>query len=112
MNSQFAAWPARMVAATLFILVISAVPLMPFDPILASPPTESPRELQAGIVQGMSYLELKGLAWMREKKCASCHHVNMLVWAQKEARRRGLKVDEAGLKEGTEFLLAGDNRAN
>ena len=84
----------------------------PFAETLAAPPAEPPRDVQAGILKGMSYLELNGLAWRRERKCASCHHVMMMVWTQKEAQRRGLKVDEAGLQEATEFLLAGDNRAN
>lgn len=112
MNCQFATWPVRIAAAPVFAFLISAGPLTPFAHILAAPPAEPQRELKAGVLQGMTYLEQKGLAWLREKKCASCHHVNMMVWAQKEARRRGLKIDEAGLKEGTQHLLAGDNRAN
>jgi squalene-hopene/tetraprenyl-beta-curcumene cyclase len=60
----------------------------------------------------MSYLEVKGLAWRREQKCSSCHHVPMMIWTQKEARRRGLQVNEAALQEATAFMLAGDNRAN
>lgn len=85
---------------------------MPFAPALASPPAEPPRDVQTGILNGMSYLESEGLAWKGERKCASCHHVMMLVWTQRAAQRRGIKVDEAGLKEATERLLAGDNRAN
>ena len=112
MDSQTANVPARMVEATLFAFLISTVALMPSAQALASPPAEPTRDVQAGILQGMSYLELKGLAWRREQKCASCHHVPMMVWVQKDARRRGVKVNEAGLQEATEFLLAGDNRAN
>src|SRR6185295_9836198 len=78
----------------------------------AAEPTEPQRDARAGVLEGMTYLETKGIAWMRERKCASCHHVGMMVWVQKEARGRGVKIDEAGLKEATEFLLAGDNRAN
>jgi hypothetical protein len=94
-----------MVTATIIVLQVSAV-------ALASPPAEPQRDLHAGILKGMAYLETKGLTWMRAQKCASCHHVPMMVWVQKEARRRSIEVDEAGLQEATEFLLAGDNRAN
>ncbi|MFN0198300.1 MAG: prenyltransferase/squalene oxidase repeat-containing protein [Planctomycetaceae bacterium] len=60
----------------------------------------------------MSYLELEGLAWRREQKCSSCHHVPMMIWTQHEARRRGLKVNEAAVQEATAFMLAADDRAN
>jgi len=36
----------------------------------------------------------------------------MMIWTQKEARRRGLNVNEAALQEATVFMLAGDDRAN
>jgi squalene-hopene/tetraprenyl-beta-curcumene cyclase len=35
----------------------------------------------------------------------------MMVWAQGDAAKRGFAVDEAGLQEATDFLLADDNRA-
>ncbi len=104
--------PARMVEATLFAFLVSTAALMPFAPTLASPPAEPQRDVQAGVLSGMSYLELKGLDWRRERKCSSCHHVPMMIWTQQEARRRGVKVNEAALQEATDFLLAGDNRAN
>lgn len=110
MKSQFVAFPVRMVAGPLFAFLVSAFAPTPFAAILASPPAEP--HLQASILQGMSYLEVKGLAWRREQKCSSCHHVPMMIWTQKEARRRGFKVNEAALQEATAFMLAGDNRAN
>jgi hypothetical protein len=61
--------------------------------------------------KGLAFVETKGLAWLRERKCASCHHVAQMVWAQRDARARGLAIDEKGLAEATEFLLAADNRA-
>jgi len=112
MDSQTAHVPTRVVEATLFVFLVSIVALMPIAETLASPPAEPPRDVQAGILQGMSYLELKGLAWRREQKCSSCYHVPMMIWTQKEARRRGLNVNEAALQEATVFMLAGDDRAN
>lgn len=112
MNSHTDHLPARMIATTLFALLLPIVALMPFAEALATPPAEAPPDLQAGILKGMSYLELEGLAWRREQKCSSCHHVPMMSWTQQEARRRGLKVNEAALQEATAFMLAGDDRAN
>ena len=34
-----------------------------------------------------------------------------MVWVQRDARARGIAIDEKGLAEATEFLLAADNRA-
>lgn len=33
------------------------------------------------------------------------------MWAQRDARLRGFAIDEKGLQEATDFLLAPDNRA-
>lgn len=110
MDSRSSGLPARIRAAALFAWLVSIVVVMPAE-VLASPP-EPPRNVQAGVIQGLSYLELKAIAWRREQKCSSCHHVPMMIWTQHEARRRGLKVNEAAVQEGTAFMLAGDNRAN
>lgn len=65
----------------------------------------------AAIRKGLAYVEAKSLAWLRQRKCASCHHVPLMVWAQRDARQRGFKIDEKGLQEATDHLLAADNRA-
>src|SRR5262245_49434312 len=77
----------------------------------AQVPAGRPEDKEA-IRKGLAFVEEKSLAWLRERKCASCHHVPMMVWAQRDARRRGFKIDEQGLKEATDFMLATDNRAN
>src|SRR5262245_10919168 len=76
----------------------------------AEPPAREPDEQEA-IRKGLAYAESKSLNWLHQRKCASCHHVPMMVWAQRDARLRGFKIDEKGLQEATDFLLAADNRA-
>src|SRR5262245_13440710 len=63
------------------------------------------------IRKGLAYVEAKSLSWLRQRKCASCHHVPMMVWVQRHAQQRGFAIDEKGLQEATNFLLAADNRA-
>jgi len=59
MDSQTAHVPTRVVEATLFVFLVSIVALMPIAESLASPRAEPPRDVRAGILQGMYYLELK-----------------------------------------------------
>lgn len=77
----------------------------------ADAPAKQPDE-PAAIRKGLAYVEAKSLAWLRQRKCASCHHVPLMVWAQRDARQRGFKIDEQGLQEASDFMLAADNRAN
>src|SRR5262245_34271414 len=79
---------------------------------LADDPPAEARDEQTAIRKGLAYVETKSLTWLHERNCASCHHVPMMVWAQREARERGFPIDEAGLQEATDFMLAADNRAN
>lgn len=69
---------------------------------------ESPKKAhdeKEAIRKGLAYVESKSLTWMRQRNCASCHHVPMMVWAQRDARQRGFQIDENGLREATDFLL-------
>lgn len=77
----------------------------------AALPADTSSDVHEAARKGLAFVETKSLAWLRERKCASCHHVPFMVWAQREARERGFAIDEAGLQEATDFLLAADNRA-
>ena len=75
----------------------------------ADPPAKAPAGNEA-LRKSLTYLEKEGLAWKEARKCGSCHHVPLMVWAQNEARKKGLKVDEAAFKDASTFLLAPDDR--
>jgi squalene-hopene cyclase-like protein len=77
----------------------------------ADKPAKEPDEQEA-VRRGLAYVEGKSMAWLRQRKCASCHHVPMMVWAQRDARLRGFKIDDKAMQEATDFLLAADNRGN
>ncbi|MBC7821481.1 MAG: terpene cyclase/mutase family protein [Planctomycetaceae bacterium] len=76
----------------------------------AEEPAGQPANQDDAIRKGLGFVETKSLAWLRERKCASCHHVPLMIWVDREARQRGFKVDEPGLKEATDFMLAAENR--
>ncbi len=86
--------------------------LMSLSSAAAREPASKPPDDKEAIRKGLAYVETKSLTWLRQRKCASCHHVPFMVWAQREARQRGFKIDDKALQEATAFLLAADNRAN
>ena len=75
----------------------------------ADEPAGQPVTHDEAIRRGLGFVETKSMAWLRGRKCASCHHVPLMIWAQREARPRGFKIDDAALKEATDFMLAKEN---
>ncbi|MBI3864087.1 MAG: terpene cyclase/mutase family protein, partial [Planctomycetia bacterium] len=65
-------------------------------------PAES---VQAAIGKSLEFLEDEGLAWKNDRKCASCHHVPMMIWSFNEARRAGYSVNGEVLSELTRYTL-------
>ena len=59
--------------------------------------------------RGMAFLESDAAKWMKERKCASCHHGIMTVWVLTEAKSQGYAVAAESLQETvkwTKTLLA------
>src|SRR5438034_2423332 len=77
----------------------------------AKPEIVEPATPDDAVRKALGYLEARGVAWMRERKCASCHHVPMMIWTMHEAQRHGFAVNKDALAEVTAFALADDNRA-
>lgn len=61
--------------------------------------------MEAGkaVVQGVSFLQKDAAQWKAEKKCATCHHGTMTVWALNEAKRQGYAVDAAFLSDAAQW---------
>lgn len=72
--------------------------------ILALPPAPGD-EVRDAVDKAVAFLQADSLDWARIHRCATCHHVPMTVWATREARGRGSRVDEAALAELERFLL-------
>ena len=62
--------------------------------------------LRVAIVNGLDFLAREGDTWMNEKDCNACHHMPVLLWSQREAKRRGFTIDQARLDEFIEWTDA------
>ncbi|WP_417385014.1 prenyltransferase/squalene oxidase repeat-containing protein [Gimesia sp.] len=71
-------------SSLLLTLSISALP----D---AQPTTVQIRET---VQRGIPYIEEKGLWWIEEKKCVTCHRVGNMVWSLQAAKQSGFMVSD------------------
>jgi hypothetical protein len=52
------------------------------------------RQLRAAITMSLGFLEKEGDVWMGERDCKGRHPMPALPWSHREAKRRGLRLDE------------------
>lgn len=50
-------------------------------------------DVRGTVARALPFLETKGVAWIAERGCVSCHQTAFLVWTHNEARRRGFAVN-------------------
>ena len=55
------------------------------------------------VSRSLIFLETEGVAWMRDRGCASCHHVPFLLWSHRAAQAHGLDVDLTKLADWDEW---------
>jgi squalene-hopene/tetraprenyl-beta-curcumene cyclase len=86
-------------AVTAFCLLAGgARPAPPEDPKkVAAAPT--PRQARTAVELGITFLEKDAAKWRQERKCATCHHGTMTVWALSEARSQGYAVSAETLAD-------------
>jgi hypothetical protein len=69
------------------------------------------QDLATTIARGLDFLGKDAIAWREEHHCASCHHASLVVWAMRESKRAGHKVDEPLLAELAKWLAeSGDGK--
>jgi squalene-hopene/tetraprenyl-beta-curcumene cyclase len=49
-------------------------------------------QARKAVERGLAFLQEDAAKWRKERKCATCHHGTMTVWALSEARRQGFSV--------------------
>ena len=59
--------------------------------------------LHAVITRSLGFLAKDGDRWIEEKSCNGCHHMPVLLWSHREAKRRGFAIDQAKLNEWIEW---------
>ena len=68
---------------------------------LADAPAAEPAAIRATIDRGLKFLVSDAQAWRSEHNCVSCHHAGLVIWSLREAKQRGITVDEPALAELT-----------
>lgn len=70
-----------------------------------------PGDIRKAVERGIALIENDGVTWMKTQKCATCHHVPLMIWTLNEARQQGYQVNEKVLGEVTAWALAEKNHA-
>jgi hypothetical protein len=65
--------------------------------------TPAPDGAKKAVKRGLAFLQADAARWRAERKCASCHHGTMTVWALSEARSRGYPVDDETFRDLTDW---------
>jgi hypothetical protein len=69
---------------------------------LAEPEKATPPARKA-VERALGFLEKDAVKWREDRKCASCHHGTMTVWALSEAKSQGYPVAAETLAEMTKW---------
>src|SRR5262245_10377599 len=94
----------------MLLLPLVGTVLVGAAPAPATPSLE-PDKVRDSVKRGLVFLEKEGVQWKEVKKCASCHHVPMMVWAMNDAKNKGFAVNDKVLAEITAWMTAADNKA-
>ena len=55
--------------------------------------------------RSLPFLKEKGVAWIEERECASCHQVPAMLWSLNSAARQRLDIDRKDLAERTAWAI-------
>jgi hypothetical protein len=95
---------ARTFIAAVILLGLSLSRLAFADGPAAIPPV--PRaQVKQTVNRAIGYLQTESAAWLKQRKCAACHHVAMPIWALGEAGRQGYAIDRTFLTDTGEATL-------
>ena len=82
-----------------FVTTFCCLGLMSAEAIGDDANRVSDSAVREAVSRSLHFLETDGVAWMRDRGCASCHHVPFLLWSHRAAQAHGLDVDAAKLAE-------------
>jgi hypothetical protein len=75
------------------------------------PAQVSDAAIREAVSRSLPFLEKEGVAWMKDRRCITCHHVPFLLWSHRAAQAHGLAVDVTKLAECDEWTRK-DSLAN
>lgn len=71
--------------------------------VVAKSPTAE--EMRKVVQQSVPFLEREGVAWIKERKCVSCHQIPFMIWGMESARRAGILKETVTLKKWRAWSL-------
>src|SRR5262245_49676909 len=84
----------RAVLAAVWVVAVGVGSVRP-DP----PRAATPQQGQKAVERGLDFLQKDAVKWRTERKCATCHHGTMTVWAYSEAKHQGYAVAAENLAD-------------
>src|SRR6476659_2332043 len=96
----------RVIFATLFCLGSISAAVRADDPAQVNDTA-----VRDAVSRSLPFLEKEGVAWMKDRRCMSCHHVPFLLWSHRSAQAQGFKVDSQKLAKWEEWTRK-DSLAN
>ena len=67
--------------------------------LVTSQADADPTEVRNAVRRAVPYVATKGVEWIEEKDCVSCHRVSVMTWALLDAQRHGFDVNTETLTE-------------
>jgi N-acyl-D-amino-acid deacylase len=71
----------------------------------AASPAPAEARVRPAVERSLTYLQEEAVDWIRDRKCAACHHAPMMIWAVHEAQARGYAIDRGAVAEVTSWTL-------
>lgn len=72
----------------------------------AAPEAPSSDAVREAVARSLPYIEKEGRAWIKERKCNSCHVVSFMLWAHQEALTAGIKLDRKSFDDFADWSLS------
>jgi hypothetical protein len=96
---------AGVTMTALCLLAADASPVHPAAPgtKASAQPGPAPRRIRSAVEHGLAFLEADATKWRKERKCSTCHHGTMTVWALGEAKSRGYAVNVNTLADAAKW---------
>jgi hypothetical protein len=92
-------------AMTVLLLVAGQGPARADGPVKKGleETARAPEGARKAVERGLAFLQTDAAKWRKDRKCATCHHGTMTVWALSEARSRGYPVDDETFRDMTNW---------
>jgi hypothetical protein len=94
----------RVSCLTAFVIAL-VLPLLALAQEPNPIPSSSSRHVQLTVDRAIGYLQTESAAWLKQRRCAACHHAAMPLWALAEASRQGYAIDKKFLTDSIERTL-------